>query len=88
MPGSASLFVDLTAPSSPPFAATSLIKHLIELIGADVCSFRRNTQVSYRFVDVARDLCDTINNLIKKVEDTDNWDDFLAYIDAIDPLEE
>ncbi|KAG9076894.1 hypothetical protein FS749_011282 [Ceratobasidium sp. UAMH 11750] len=86
MPGSA-LFEEWTK-SSPEFAATELVEHLIKLTGAEVCTFRKNTQASYRFVDTARGLCDRINSLIKKVEDEGDWASFDAYSQAIDPLED
>ncbi|KAG8741846.1 hypothetical protein FRC10_002356 [Ceratobasidium sp. 414] len=85
MPGS-SLLEEWT--KSPEFAATELVEHLIKLTGAEVCTFRKNTQASYRFVDTARGLCDRINNLIKKVEEDGDWEAFEAYSEAIDPLEE
>jgi hypothetical protein len=85
---SSSLFVDFTSPVPAPHAATSVIKHLIELIGMDVCAFRRNTQVAYRFVDHARNLLDEINGLIVKVENEPIWNDYAAYTAAIDPLEQ
>ncbi|KAG8701303.1 hypothetical protein FRC08_004174 [Ceratobasidium sp. 394] len=85
MPGSA-LFEEWA--KSPEFAATELVEHLIKLTGAEVCTFRKNTQASYRFVDTARGLCDRINSLIKKVEDEGDWASFETYSQAIDPLED
>ncbi|KAG9095612.1 hypothetical protein FS749_010107 [Ceratobasidium sp. UAMH 11750] len=85
MPGSA-LFEEWT--KSPEFAATELVEHLIKLTGAEVCTFRKNTQASYRFVDTARSLCDRINGLITKVESDGDWEAFEAYSEAIDPLED
>ncbi|KAG8708729.1 hypothetical protein FRC09_001075, partial [Ceratobasidium sp. 395] len=72
----------------PQYPATDLVEHLIKLVGADVCALRKNTQTSYRFVDTARSLCDSINELIKRTEDDGDWDAFQKYSDAIDPLEE
>ncbi|KAG9085105.1 hypothetical protein FRC06_003733 [Ceratobasidium sp. 370] len=86
MPGS-SLLADWTK-DKPEFAATELVEHLIKLVGAEVCTFRKNTQASYRFVDTARTLCDKINELIIKVQNDGDWEAFDAYSEAIDPLEE
>ncbi|KAG8725495.1 hypothetical protein FRC09_015788 [Ceratobasidium sp. 395] len=72
----------------PQYPATDLVEKLITLVGADVCALRKNTQTSYRFVDTARNLCDSINELIKRVETEGDWDAFQKYSDAIDPLEE
>ncbi|KAG9127212.1 hypothetical protein FRC07_000173, partial [Ceratobasidium sp. 392] len=89
MPGS-SLLADWTQP--PKHGATELVEHLIKLIGADVCTLRKNIQGSYRFVDTARNLCDSINDLITRVteseDDPEVWNAFERYSEAIDPLEE
>ncbi|QRW14274.1 hypothetical protein RhiLY_13273 [Ceratobasidium sp. AG-Ba] len=87
MPAS-SLFEDWTKEPEHPYPATSLIQHLITLVAADVCTFRQNTQTSYRFVDIARTIYDQINLLIKRVDESGNWADFETYTAAIDPLEE
>ncbi|KAG8783209.1 hypothetical protein FRC12_019966 [Ceratobasidium sp. 428] len=71
----------------PKHEATALVEHLIKLVGADVCALRKNTQVSYRFVDTARSLCDSINGLIERVQEHADWDAFEKYANAIDPLE-
>lgn len=83
-----SLFVNLTEPTAESYPATNVSKYLIELIGKDVCAFRRNTQVSYRVVEQARAISRTINELIKRVDENDDWDAFDKYTQAIDPLEE
>lgn len=85
---SSTLFVDLTSSSTGSYEVTSLIKYLIELIGADVCAFRRNNQVSYRFVERARNVCDRINQLIAAVETDARWEDYFKYTAAVDILEE
>ncbi len=82
------LFVNLTEPTAESFPATSVSKYLIELIGKDVCAFRRNTQVSYRLVERARIIATGINNLIKRVDSEDDWDAYDKYTQAIEPLEE
>ncbi|QRV99747.1 hypothetical protein RhiJN_27766 [Ceratobasidium sp. AG-Ba] len=63
-------------------------EHLIAIRAADVCAFRRNTQVSYRFVDAARCLVDKINDLIAAVENDGDWSAYEKFTVAIDPLEE
>jgi hypothetical protein len=65
---------------------------LVNVVGRDVVSFRRNAQVSYLLVDRARDICDAINTHIKITEggsgtDSD-WASFEKFSDAIDPVEE
>ncbi|PSR87339.1 hypothetical protein PHLCEN_2v5156 [Hermanssonia centrifuga] len=82
------LFVNLTEPTAESFPATSVSKYLIELIGKDVCAFRRNTQVSYRLVERARIIATGINNLIKRVDTENDWDAYDKYTQAIEPLED
>ncbi|KAH9953270.1 hypothetical protein BGW80DRAFT_1136675, partial [Lactifluus volemus] len=59
-------------------------------VGRDVVSFRRNTQVSYMFVERARDLVNAINKYIEKVENScdPDWDSFMKFVMAIEPLED
>ena len=82
-----SLYLNLTEPEAQSFPATNVSKYLIELIGKDVCSFRRNTQAAYRVVEQARTLAKTINELIADVDNTGDFDAFDRYSPAIDPLE-
>jgi len=82
------LFRSLTRLQNPVFPATESIKQLIETIGRDVVQFRRNTQISYHFVDRARSACDIINSLIQKVDEEDDWDSYDKFTEAIDLLEE
>ena len=83
------LFRSLTELQNPVFPATESIKQLIETIGRDVVQFRRNTQISYHFVDRARSACDIINALIQKVdEEEDDWDSYDKFTEASDLLEE
>jgi len=83
------LFRSLTELQNPVFPATESIKQLIETIGRDVVQFRRNTQISYHFVDRARSTCDIINALIQKVdEEEDDWDSYDKFTEASDLLEE
>ncbi|KAG9118780.1 hypothetical protein FRC07_006536, partial [Ceratobasidium sp. 392] len=88
MPGSL-LFAEWTQP--PKHGATELVEHLIKLVAADVCTLQKNTQGSYRFVDTARSLCDSINDLITRAteseDDFEAWNAFERYSEAIDPLE-
>ena len=89
---SPSLLTTLTKPTTAGYPATEVIKFLIEIVGRDVVSFRRNAQLSYLLVDRARDICDAINGHIKKTESgsgTDSdWASFEKFSDAIDPVEE
>ncbi|KDN35554.1 hypothetical protein RSAG8_11469, partial [Rhizoctonia solani AG-8 WAC10335] len=61
---SPTLFFDLLSPkpdvTRTSYPATDLIYKLLHHTGADVASFRRNCQVSYRLVEYARDLYDEI----------------------------
>ncbi|THH18652.1 hypothetical protein EW146_g2380 [Bondarzewia mesenterica] len=86
---SSSLLSNLTEMDANAAPATDVIKYLIaESIAPDVCAFRRNTQVSYRLVDRARDIFNRINTLIRSVDEEDNWDNYDKFTAAIDPLEE
>ena len=78
----------LTKPTTDGYPATEVIKFLLEVVGRDVVSFRRNAQVSYILVDRARDICDAINTHIKKTEAGTDWASFEKFSDAIDPAEE
>ncbi|KAH9953633.1 hypothetical protein BC827DRAFT_1159128 [Russula dissimulans] len=82
------LFRSLTHLENQVFPATESIWQLIETIARDVVQFRRNTQVSYHFVDRARSICDIINALIRKVDEEDDWDSYDKFTEAIDFLEE
>ncbi|KAI0271912.1 hypothetical protein BGY98DRAFT_1125086 [Russula aff. rugulosa BPL654] len=82
------LFRSLTELQNPVFPATESIKQLIETIGRDVVQFRRNTQISYHFVDRARSACDIINALIQKVDEEDDWESYDKFTEASDLLEE
>ncbi|KAH9035763.1 hypothetical protein EDB85DRAFT_2143515 [Lactarius pseudohatsudake] len=83
-----SLFTTLTKPTTEGYPATEVIKYLIEVVGRDVASFRRNAQVSYMLVDRARDICDAINTHIKKTESGIDWSSFEKFTDAVDPIED
>jgi cysteine synthase len=87
MDPSCTLFSDITTLLTSPYPATSLLKHLIDFVGVHVCSLRRNTQASYRFVEHARNLCDEINKLIGVVNSQADWDAYDTYTQAINPLE-
>ena len=90
--GPPSLLTTLTKLTTEGYPATEVIKFLIEVVGRDVVSFRRNAQLSYLLVDRARDICDAINVHIKKTESgsgTDSdWASFEKFSAAIDPVEE
>ncbi len=82
------LYRSLTHIPEPHFPASESIKQLIETIGRDVVRFRRNTQISYNFVDKARISCQKINQLIQVVDDNEDWDSYDKFTEAIDLLEE
>ncbi len=82
------LYRSLTHIPEPHFPATESIKQLIETIGHDVVRFRRNTQISYNFVDKARSSCQAINVLIREVDENDDWDSYDKFTEAVDLLEE
>jgi hypothetical protein len=80
-----STFTKLTTEGYP---ATEVIKYLIEVVGRDVVSFKRNAQVSFMLVDRSRDICDAINTHIKKTESGTDWASFEKFANALDPVEE
>ena len=80
-----STFTKLTTEGYP---ATEVIKYLIEVVGRDVVSFKRNAQVSFMLVDRSRDICDAINAHIKKTESGTDWASFEKFANALDPVEE
>jgi hypothetical protein len=84
---STSVLMGITRLSNEPYPATEVIKYLIDTVGHDVMSFRRNTQVSYLLVDRARDICDAINGYIQRTEGGD-WLSFDKFTNAVDPVEE
>jgi hypothetical protein len=68
--------------------ATEWAKYLVQAVGHDVMSFRRNTRVSYMVLERARDTVKAINGYIDKVETSEDRSSFMKYTVAIDPLEE
>jgi len=82
------MLMGITRLSNEPYPATEVIKYLIDTVGHDVMSFRRNTQVSYLLVDRARDICDAINGYIQRTEGGEDWMSFDKFTNAIDPVEE
>ncbi|KAI0300712.1 hypothetical protein B0F90DRAFT_1817465 [Multifurca ochricompacta] len=85
---SSSLLVNLTRLANEGYPATEVIKYLIDVVGHDVVSFRRNTQVSYMLVDRAREICDAINGHIRRAESGNDWASFEKFTNAIDPIED
>ncbi|KAG8796624.1 hypothetical protein FRC12_013616 [Ceratobasidium sp. 428] len=83
-----SLFYDWTREESAGFPATHLAEHLMMVIGANVCAYRRNTQTSYRFMDLSRTLIDCMHHLLQEIEHDANWDAFEQFTSTIRPLEE
>jgi hypothetical protein len=83
------VFVDvITPPSTCSYPATQVIHDLIHRISIFVCSSRRNTLVSFKLVELARNLYDEINTRIYQVEQTGDWSLYDIYSQAIDPLEQ
>jgi hypothetical protein len=86
------LLPGLTNLGSEDPAATEWVRYLVQAVGRDVLSFRRNTQVSYMVVERARDMVKAINGYIAKVDDDESedgdWTSFFKYSKAIKPLEE
>ena len=82
--------LSLTDFKGSSFAATEAIKFLLQAIGRDVVSFRRNTHVSYLVVERARDIANAVNDYISRVESstTGDWDSYEKFSAAIEPLEE
>jgi hypothetical protein len=90
-PGSVTTISSINLPGGPstePYPATELIKYLIDAVGRDVMSFRRNAQVSYLLVDRTRDIFDAINAHIQRTESGEDWDSYDKFTSAIDPIEE
>ncbi|KAG8794219.1 hypothetical protein FRC12_000166 [Ceratobasidium sp. 428] len=82
-----SLFYDWTITESAGYPATHLVEHLMTIIGANVCAYRRNVQTSYRFMDFSRTLIDRMHHLLQEVEHNSNWDAFEQFTSMIEPLE-
>lgn len=89
-PGSVTTVSSMNIPGAPieAYPATEVVKYLIDSVGHDVMSFRRNAQVSYLLVDRARDICDAINTYIQRTESGEDWISFDKFTNAIDPIEE
>lgn len=89
-PGSVATISSISIPglTDEGYPATELIKYLIDAVGRDVMSFRRNAQVSYLLVDKTRDIFDAINTYIQRTETGEDWDSFERFTSAIDPIEE
>ena len=85
---STAMLMNITDLPNEAYPATDVIKYLIDTVGHDVMSFRRNTQVSYLLVDRARDICDAINGYIQRTEGGEDWASFDKFTNAIDPIEE
>jgi hypothetical protein len=89
-PGSVTTISSINLPgsSNEPYPATEIIKYLIDAVGRDVMSFRRNTQVSYLLVDRSRDRFDAINAYIQRTESEEDFGSFDIFIRAIDLIKE
>ena len=85
-----SLLELLVAPANDHrFPATALSRQLIYAVAEQVCSFRRNTQVSYRVVELYGSIHQQINDHIEAVEKGESaWEAYDIYTSAIDALEE
>jgi hypothetical protein len=82
-------FDDLTNVSGSDIPATRLIKYLLQTIGHDVCTVKRNSLSSYQLVHAASKIYRAINGLIDAVDEEteDVWEKYDQYSSAIDPLE-
>jgi hypothetical protein len=71
------------------YKATELIKDLLEIIGREVCTAKRNAQTSALLVRRAFDIYNKINALIEKagLDDPDDWTTYGLYTTAIGPLQ-
>ena len=71
------------------YAATKLIKDLLQGIDHDVCIARRNSQTSALLLCRACDIYNEINNLIQLAgqDDEDDWENYDKYTAAIGPLQ-
>jgi len=71
------------------FAATSLIRRLIQGVSYDVSAFKCDTQTAYLLVHTSYQIYKFINTCIAKVdeEDENTWDTYNKYIGKIYPLE-
>ncbi|KAG8996494.1 hypothetical protein FRB94_008253 [Tulasnella sp. JGI-2019a] len=67
-----SLFEDLTRPLADPRPPSSLIIPLIHALGRDACVATRNALQLYEIVSKARDLGDTVNELVTLVYVSDD----------------
>ena len=81
--------LSLTDLGSDGPSATEAVKYLVQAVGRDVVTFRRNTQVSFMVVERAREIVKAINEYIVRVENstTGDWDSFEKFTVAIEPLE-
>jgi hypothetical protein len=80
--------INLPGTSNEAYPATELIKYLIDAVGRDAMSLRRNAQMSYLLVDRTRDIFDAINTHIRRVESGEDWESYDKFTSAIDPIEE
>ncbi|QRV94490.1 hypothetical protein RhiJN_22508 [Ceratobasidium sp. AG-Ba] len=89
LPNSSSLFFDWTDPPATVkhIPALYLSEQLVRLIGSDVCTYRRNAQASYRFVDTAHRFICEIRGLVEKVLNDNCLDSFKVWTQALKPLE-
>ncbi|KAJ7504974.1 hypothetical protein B0H11DRAFT_2343422 [Mycena galericulata] len=83
-----SLFDELTQQNQPKFPVTELLTQLLQTVGHDVCSTKRNLHSSYWTVAYARDLCDKINALAAVAAEGESWTRFDEYTTMIVYLEE
>jgi hypothetical protein len=83
------LYDDFTEDAGPTFAATRLVKDLIQLSNLDVCQLKRNALTLYLLLGRATAVYKATNILIQTVdtEEVDSWVNFDKYVAAINPLE-
>ncbi|KAL5635283.1 hypothetical protein ACGC1H_004162 [Rhizoctonia solani] len=64
-----------------------MVYSLLQEIEMVISSSRHGLRVLYKLLERAQDLYDELNQRISRVDMTNNWDDYQAYTQAIDPLE-
>ena len=80
----------LTDVGNDDHCATDPAKYLLQAIGRDIVSLKRNKHVTYMVAERARDIVKAINECIINVEGnaTGDWASFEKFLEAICPLEE
>jgi hypothetical protein len=83
-----SLFESLAPSQNSPYPATGLINYLLRIVAHDACLAKRNNHLLYSTVADVKETYNQIDRWIDQVDKDDNWNDFIRYTQAINPLEE